>query len=306
MDAGQLFALGKTHDETGSYAKAFSYYERANNLTAKKRPFSVAAQRRLIQEIKCMYQEPTGLEPEDLADAEKIPIFVTGMSRSGKTLVESLLSQHETVYAAGESGEWQNAIGEVFRKNSIPQKVSSLADLLTSLSQLSDTQAKEVGEIYLETISRHSPQSRFFVDSTPLSYAFVGMIFRALPAARIVYCHRNVFDNCLFVYFYSYDSGNGYSYDLKSTGAFYAIYQEMMTHWCKLYKDRIYHVHYEELVRNPADIAQGIFEYCGLDYDPAVIQGNFRTDEIGHWKNYEAQLRPLRQALTDHAMTHPK
>jgi hypothetical protein len=64
-----------------------------------------------------------------------------------------------------------------------------------------------------------------------------------------------------------------------------------------LYGDRILSVRYEELVRNPADQAARIYEFCGLDYDPEKVSQAFTTDEIGRWKNYERYLDTLRQAL---------
>ena len=71
----------------------------------------------------------------------------------------------------------------------------------------------------------------------------------------------------------------------------------MMAHWQSLYGDRILSVRYEELVRNPADQAARLYEFCGLDYDPEKVSQAFTTDEIGRWKHYEPYLDTLRQAL---------
>ncbi len=286
-----LVALGKAHDDIGSYGEAFAYYERANDEAAKERPFNAPGHRRRIRETMRLCVAPRGAEPEDLADVKQIPVFVIGMSRSGKTLVESLLAQDDAVYAAGESREWSAAIKEVLKKYSIPARFPAYTKLLSA------EQMKEIGEAYLTAISSHSPESRFFVNTMPSNYRFIGMIFEACPAARVIYCRRDAFDNCLTVFFYRYKNGNGYSYNLQKTGSFYAGYQEMMTHWRSLYGDRVYPVRYEELVRNPAEAVAGIFKYCGLEYDPAAIDIDFNTDEIGCSKNYESQLEPLRQVL---------
>ena len=286
-----LIALGKAHDDIGSYGEAFAYYQRANDDTAKERPFNAPGHRRRIRETMRLCVAPRGPEPGNLADVKQIPVFVIGMSRSGKTLVESLLAQDDAVYAAGEAHDWSGAIKEVLKKYSIPAKFPGYMKLLSA------EQMKEIGEAYLTAVSSHSPESRFFVNTMPSNYPFVGMIFEACPAARIIYCRRDAFDNCLTSFFYRYKNGNGYSYDLQKAGSYYADYQEMMTHWRSLYGDRMYPVRYEELVRNPAQVVPGIFKYCGLEYDPAAIDIDFNTDEIGCSKNYESQLEPLRQAL---------
>ena len=70
-----------------------------------------------------------------------------------------------------------------------------------------------------------------------------------------------------------------------------------MAHWQQLYGDRILSVRYEDLVRNPTGTGAGIYEFCGLEYDPTAIRVALTTDEIGHWKHYEPYLDTLRQAL---------
>ena len=82
--------------------------------------------------------------------------------------------------------------------------------------------------------------------------------------------------------------------------AYHTDYQDMMAHWQRLYGDRILSVRYEDLVRNPAEIGARIYEFCGLDYDPAAVRHGFATDEIGRWwRHYEPYLDALRQALGD-------
>ncbi len=153
----------------------------------------------------------------------------------------------------------------------------------------------------MQKVSEYSPESRFFVNTLPLYYLHLSLIFQALPSAKIIYCRRDPLDNCLFVYFKRYPSGDkvslGYNYDLKSIASYYGGYQDLMAHWQRLYGDRILGVRYEDLVRHPAETGAGIYEYCGLEYDATAIRIAFTTDEIGHWKHYEPYLGTLRQAL---------
>ena len=106
-------------------------------------------------------------------------------------------------------------------------------------------------------------------------------------------------DHCLFVYFSQYEHGHDYSYDLCHLALYYTDYHDLMAHWQKLYGDWILTVRYEDLVRHPAETSARIYEFCGLDYDPAAISHAFTTDEIGHSRHYEPYLDTLRQALGD-------
>ncbi|MCZ6467799.1 MAG: tetratricopeptide repeat protein [Alphaproteobacteria bacterium] len=286
------FALGKACDAVGLYDEAFSNYRQGNEEIAKQILFDASDHRKEVTDIKRVFQEwPAGADP---GDGDPVPIFVVGMSRSGKSLTESLLSQHEDVYGAGESRAWNTALRTVLDKNAISGPFPTYVESLT------DGQIREMGEIYMKEVSRLSPESRFFVDTMPGNYPYVGLIFRALPSARMIHCHRDPVDNCLFIYFQRYRLRLGkhrYSYDLRNIASYYAGYEDVMAHWRKIYGDRILGLPYEETMRNPAQTTTQIFAFCGLGYDPGAIRAAFTTDQIGHWKHYESYLGPLRQAL---------
>ena len=286
-----LFSLGKAHDDIGRYAEAFSYYATANEENAGRTKFDASDHRKQIMAIKHLFRERHDSAGEGSGDAERVPIFVVGMSRSGKTFVGTLLSQHEDACGARESHEWPNAIKEVLDKHSIPGLFPNY------MASLSDDHIREIGKIYMENLVENSPNSNLFIDTNPGNYRYIGMILQALPMAKIIYCHRDPIDNCLFVYFYRYARENYYSYDLSNLASYYADYQDIMAHWRRLYGDHIFSVRYEELVRNPTDIGSRIYQFYGLDYDATSVRCAFTTDEIGHWKHYESYLGPLRQAL---------
>ena len=123
------------------------------------------------------------------------------------------------------------------------------------------------------------------------------MTVQALPKANIIYCNRDPIDNCLFVYFRRFAKSQQYSYNLANIASYYTEYQGLMAHWQCLYKDRILDVLYEDLVRNPGDASARIYEFCGLDHDPAAVESRLTMDQIGHWKRYEPFLDSLRRTL---------
>ena len=207
------FALGKACDAIGLYGEAFSNYRQGNEEIARQTPFDASDHRKQVTDIKRVFRDwPAGADP---GDGDPVPIFVVGMSRSGKSLTESLLSQHEDVYGAGESRAWNTALRTVLHKNGISGPFPAYVESLT------DGQIREMGEIYMKEVSRLSPGSRFYVDTMPGNYPYVGLIFRALPSARMIHCHRDPVDNCLFIYFQRYRlrlGKHGYSYDLRNIG----------------------------------------------------------------------------------------
>ena len=99
------------------------------------------------------------------------------------------------------------------------------------------------------------------------------------------------------MYFKFYETWFKYSNRLSDIVSVYENHRDLMAHWQRWYRDRILSVRYEDLVRNPAHVGAGIYEFCGLDYDPKAVRHGFTTAEIGHWKRYEPDLDTLRQAL---------
>ena len=285
------FALGKAHDDIGSYAEAFSYFTTANEEMAKQVNFDAARHRNDITKIKSAFPRGGVVSGEVPGDAQPVAVFVVGMSRSGKTLVESLLSQHDDAHGVGENREWFHAMETVVYKYAISTPYPACMELLT------DDHVREMGQTYIGKLHERFPRSRLLVNTVPGYFKYIGLILRALPTARIIYCHRESMDNCLFVYFKRYVRGNNYSYELANVASFYADYRGMMAHWQGLYEDRILGVRYEDLVRDPVDIGARIYEFCGLEHDPKSVRHAFTTAEIGHWKNYEPYLGTLRQAL---------
>ena len=287
------FALGKAHDDIGRYAEAFSYYSAANKKLRRRGTFKAYRHRKRIAKIKKVFPERSEFVGRDVTEARHVPVFVVGMSRSGKTLVESLLSQHEDVHGAGESKEWSIAIKAVLDKRAIRKPFPRYVRLLTA------DHIKEIGRKYMDALIKDSPESRLFINTLPGHYQFIGMILQALPTAKIIYCRRDPTDNCLFVYFRQYTHRNEHSNSLSKLALYYSNYRDLMGHWTGLYPDRIFSVRYEDLVRHTTDVGARIFEFCGLDYDPATIKNAFRTDGIGHWKYYEPYLHKLRRALNE-------
>ena len=183
------------------------------------------------------------------------------------------------------------------------KREQSLQDVPISISVMTGEQIKEIGEIYLEGISRETPNCRFFVDTMPGNYKHVGLILQALPRAKIVYCRRDPLDNCLVSYFKTYEHGNEYSYRFDRLASYCAGYMDLMAHWLGLYGERILCLRYEEMVRKPEETALRLYRFCGLDFDAATIRHAFKTDEIGIWRHYEPYIGPLRDALVRSLVT---
>ena len=282
------FALGKAHDDLGDYDAAFAWYRQANDRKAQKTRFDTARLRGQIAAIKAAFTEA---EPVAAAPADgPVPLFVVGLSRSGKSLIESLLASYQSVSALEERFGWYRIVRSICEKNAID------APFPDCMEDLPEARVAEMGAAFLSAVAEAAPDSHLVIHTRPDNYKYLGLILRALPSAKVIHCRRSVMDTCLRIYFKLYRSGNEYAYDLGSIAAFHDAYAEMMAHWQGLFAQRILTVDYEALARRPVDGVGRILRFCDLAGDPLAAQVTAR--EVGHWTHYAEHLEELRAALS--------
>jgi hypothetical protein len=234
---------------------------------------------------------PAPVDPSSAGRGGPLPVFVLGVSRSGKTLVETLLASHPGVHPAGEGGQLANALKAAADRHALPDA------LLPVIDALDGSRIEEVGGAYMAAATVEAPGAGWFVNTAPGYVEALGLIMRGLPAARVVHCQRDPLDAGLLIYFSRYRTGNAHAYDLDDIASYVADYRSLMAHWRHLYADRILDVAYEDLVRDPAPEAARIFAFCGLEPPPPAVGEDLTTDEVGHWKHYAAHLGALRRAF---------
>jgi hypothetical protein len=154
------------------------------------------------------------------------------------------------------------------------------------------------------------------IDKRPDNFLYIGLIKALFPDAKIVHTTRDPLDNCLAVYFLHLDSGVSYATDLMDIGHYYRAYRRLMAHWRTRYGADIIDLDYDRLVREPAAVAQPMFEALGLRWDAKFLEFHnadrpARTASVwqvreplyqrssGRSRHYAQQLASLRAYLAD-------
>ena len=291
-----LFALGKAHDEVGNYDQAFSFYGRGNALMAEEADFDRARHHDLIASLKKAFSKRAAPGTTGETKAGLVPVFVVGLSRSGKTLVESLLSRHELVHGTGESLQWVLSLEEIIREFDISEELPGV------VCSLDETQKQKAAAVFIEKISATGSHERYVVNTSPENYLYVGMILKTLPQAKVIHCRRDAVDTALSIFFSRYERGHAHAYEVGDIASYMAGYLDLMDHWEHEYGDRVLSLRYENLVRTPEETCKAIYEFCELGV-ASVIPGDMLTAEnIGRWKNYESHLGPMLEALREHGL----
>jgi Flp pilus assembly protein TadD len=292
------FAIGKFCDDVGNFKLAFQSYRRANELQKQAaRPYDREARARWVDETIRSYTRQSLAVAESGANDSEIPVLVTGMMRSGTSLVEQIISSHTAACGAGELPYWNN----VERK--YPDAVRN--------RWLAEPLRKKLGDGYLRTLRGYSQEALRIVDKSTFNTDHLGLIHRVFPKARIIYLRRDPVDTCLSCYFHQFSAAHNFTMDLEDLAHYYREHWRLVEHWRSvLPAGTLLEVPYQELVEDQESWTRKIVDFIGLPWDDKCLE--FHATErpvftasfwqvrqkmykgsLARWRNYEKFLGPL-------------
>jgi Flp pilus assembly protein TadD len=297
-EARLRYAMGKYFDDVGKYPKAFEQYRRANELRKLVAAlYDRAARTKVVDETIGAYTKERLAQPANGASESARPVFVTGMMRSGTSLVEQIIASHPQAMGAGELDFW-NVTG---RK----QHESLLR------GGPDEPLARKLGESYLRILQRHSPSALRVVDKSTFNTDHLGLIHKVLPRARVIYVQRDPVDTCLSCYFQDFANVASFTLDLSDLAHYYREQHRLISHWRSALPDgTLFLLPYGKLVADPEAWSRRIMEFIGLEWDPRCLEphktqrpvltaSNWQVRQpvysrsVGRWHNYEKFIRPL-------------
>ncbi len=306
-EAWLAYALHNELHELRDFDRAWQALERGCRAKRGTLQYSQTESDELFDRL-CEWQANAIAPADGFVDTQLTPLFVIGLHRSGTTLAERVLSGHSAVSAGGETYD----IRAQLRRASGLHFAGDLDVRLVHSRQSLDYSA--IGRGYLHSIAWRARGARYVTDKLPSNYFNVGFIARALPAARFICLSRDPVDVGLSSLRTLFGAACPYSYDQMEYVAHHRNYQRLMTHWRDQFPDRILDIAYDELVNAPEQTAARMARFCGLDYEPAMVQIESRSDAVATassvmmrdgirrdrgrvWAVYEAQLQPMIEGL---------
>ena len=310
-------ALATEREKQGDYDGAFRALERAKQQRASQISYSVKRDERIFEAM----QQAFGADPlkvEASAEAGASAIFVTGMPRTGTTLVESILASHPAVTSMGELQDFALAVKRASRTDS----KLVLDEEVVAEAAAADLPA--IGDDYLTRLAGRMPDTERFIDKMPLNFLYIGFILHALPAAKVVCLRRNPLDTCLsnfrqlFAINFSYYN---YAYDLTDTALYYVLFDRLMAHWQSCYGERIHSIEYEALTTDPERQVRELLEYLELPWHadclsfhtkdrPVATASTMQVREpiyqhaVARWKKYDAHLDDVKAIFDRHGISY--
>lgn len=274
------FALGKAFDDCKAYEKAFEHYNRANALnSATMSEYSPGEFEDKIQQIINTLDSEWLKKYSSISDAKLI--FICGMFRSGSTLIEQILAQHNLITPGGENEFFKRTLQESF-----PQRFAFAEEAVL----------KELAQRYLDYCKTCYGEFQVLTDKRPDNYLFLGLLKALFPNAKFIFTQRNKLDNCLSVYFLRLGQAMNYANNLEHIIHYYDQHELLMSHWKRLFGADIYTLNYDQLVKAPEATLKPLLEFLGLDYQPELLQFHHAKNAVK-----TASVWQVRRPLYQHA-----
>ena len=283
-----FFARSNILHKRKNYKESAKYLELANQLKIFIRPSNSAS---LIKKSSSLLLE-TNKTNLNFKKEKKYPqsIFIVGMPRSGTTLTESIISMNSKVFALGEI----NALERSFKEWKKNKEKIDLVDL------------------YLQRINKI--KSDITTNKWLYNYQYAGIISTQIPNSKIIHCYRNPLDNILSIYRANFPNGNEYTSSLVDCAHIYLDQKRVMNEYKKRYRENIYDLDYELLVKNPDEEIKFLIQWLGWKWDKSYlkphlnqrsvitasdiqVRSKINSKSIGGWKNYKEMLKPVFEIL---------
>lgn len=186
-------------------------------------------------------------------DLTKItPLFILGSSRSGKSVLEALVSTLKGVDRGFESPLIGNLLGVIWGKRGLSADADEYA------------MSAEFRSLYFNTLSKMKFHGRVFTTTSPGHVRHAAWLADTLPNARFVLIKRNVDDTVLRMLMKRYQRGNYHTYDLKAAYAYVDWYNSMIDIFADKYPEISRVTTYENIVTNPDVAVQMVQNLCNL------------------------------------------
>jgi tetratricopeptide (TPR) repeat protein len=295
-------AIGKAADDLGDYALAMQHFDAADDVRRGFASFNSAAFSTEVDRLIARCTPELIARAPELGSSHATPVLITGMPRSGTTLVEQIVSMHPEVGAGGELNFW-NERGAAWHRtgaagNEMPFLAKAAAD-------------------YLGVLRAIAPKAARVTDKMPFNFLWAGLIHLAFPRSVIIHCRRAAVDTALSIHQTHFNPGMAFPTGGAELVAYFRCYQRVTDHWRRvLPADRFIEVEYEELTREPEPIIRRMIAACGLTWHDACLrhernpravktpskwqtrQPIYRTS-VARWRRYEPWLGLLRPLVDD-------
>ncbi len=260
--ARYYYALGKLHVDRRDPAAAFAAYAKGARLLRAETPYSRDGNAANARSAMTGYDDALLDRIRGrVTRATSRPIFVTGLPRSGTTLVEHILASHSTVADGGELNIVQH----------IAVAAGGVSGTVLDAHLAGGGMLDDLADLYLHLLAERFPGTGRIVDKTIDVSRCLGLIAAALPDAPLIWMQRDPLDNAWSAFRTFFIHGVAWSYRLTDIAHHFRLEDELRAFWQERLGDRLLVVPYGALIDDAETWTRRLLAHCGLEPET----GNF-------------------------------
>ncbi len=259
-----------------------NYKKEIENLLEAHRIYLLNKEKALYQQFKFHSESLSNFmsELKDLkvnTSKDFCPIFITGLPRSGTTLVERIIvSGNKRIQSLGET----DVFDKVFFSNQIIENQEKiLQSNFSSLIENILNQYKEQGLI---------DQNNIFTDKSITSFLYFELINKIFPNAKFIYCSRNPLANIIGI-FRSFLPSVYWSHSLEKVFLISELYSNKINNLKKNNLDNLFIVNLEDLTNNPKLISKNLYKFLNLEWSDKCLENEGKNFVIKTASNLQAR-----------------
>lgn len=289
------FAVFNALDSKGRVDEAWECLQKANSLKKIELKYDISKDQEFFQKIleaSSNWKHPNAGQKTN--SDEFMPIFITGMPRSGTTLVEKICCLNDQVQGLGEVKHFHDLIDHYD----------------VGAKPLSAEVLRQIRDDYKDKISKKFGNKNIFTDKMPQNFFYLPLINAVFPNAKLICCVRDPIAVCWSNYKTMFTEGLGYSFNLNDIKLYYQLFSNLMSEWQKICDNKLHFINYESLVADPVKTVSDLSSFLDLEIDVADFTRKQRNGEVytasayqvrkkiykdssSDWKRYNKYLHPL-------------
>jgi tetratricopeptide (TPR) repeat protein len=307
------YALAKELEDVGHFDQSFPVLKRGAELYRGTLSVDISEEIAFVDAIRTTWtsQQLAAVSPVRTSDSQgRRPIFVTGLPRTGTTLVERILCAHSQVHSAGELPDFSRTVSRMIEALPGTGQMRR-ADLVVESTRL-DFDA--LGASYRDQSAPVAGDGDAFIDKFPQNALYLGLIRKALPDAVVVLVRRHPMDACYSMFKQIFTDIYQFSYDLDELAAYFIAHHRLMEHWLDTLGDSVLSIRYEDIVADQDAQSRKLIEFCGLEWEDACldfhrnpapsttasasqVRHRIYSSSVGRWRQFRSELMALEKRL---------
>ncbi len=301
------YAVSKELEDIEEYDEAFAYLEKGASLRRRNLKYDLKDDIKIFTAITDAFTREALEAATGHGYASAAPIFILGLPRTGSTLVERIVSSHSRVISAGELNDFALELLKLTGADNKGKQPARLALPKASLA----VDMRSLGQNYVTAVRPLLKDTPRFIDKLPLNSLYVGLIYLALPHAKVVHVNRHPVDTCFAAYKYLFKNAYPFTYDLDELGEYFIEHYKLMEHWRKILPAGwMYDIRYEDIVADQKKATEKLLDYLDLEWEDSCLEFYLNeqasttgsasqvreplyNSSAGKWRYYKKHLLPL-------------